>query len=79
MMMVSLFLILLFLSTFGSLVLYLRTNHDIHLVLALFCGIIFLVSSLIVAHWSIHLIGLLALLCFRIPIFTPKAVEIYDE
>jgi hypothetical protein len=78
-MMVSLFLTLLFLSTFISLLLYLRTNQDIHLVLAFFCGIIFLIWSLVVAHWSVHLVSLLALLCLRIPFFNPQVIEVYEE
>ncbi len=78
-MMISVFLTLLFLSTFISLLLYLRTNQDIHLVLAFFCGTIFLIWSLVVAHWSIHLLSLLVLLCLRIPFSNPKTVEIYEE
>ncbi len=77
--MVSLFLVLLFLTTLVSLFLYFRTNHDIHLVLGVSSGIIFILWSLIVSHWSIHLLGLLALICLRIPALNPQPAEICEE
>lgn len=79
MMMISLFMMLLFLTTIISAFIYQRTNQDIHLVLAIFTAIIFFVCALAMAHWSIHMFALLTLLCIRIPFFNAKTVNIYEE
>lgn len=78
-MMILLFLTMLLLTTITSTFLYQRTNQEIHLVLALFTAIIFLIWALAIAHWSIHILALLALLYIRIPVFTTKTVKIYEK
>lgn len=74
--MITLFMILLLLMSIGSTLIYRRTNQEIHLVLAIFTAIILIVWGFAVAHWSIHLLALLTLLCIRIPVFTPKIIKI---
>ena len=51
----------------ASIILYLRTAHDIFGILAVGMGICSLIWGLTIAHWSIHLLALLALFCFRKP------------
>jgi hypothetical protein len=62
MMILPAFFSLLFLTTIGSGILYLRTTHDIFGVLAIAMGIACLIWGLVIAHWSIHILALLALL-----------------
>lgn len=76
MMMIPLFMTLLLLTTIASIFIYQRTNQEIHLLLSLFTAIIFLIWGLAIAHWSIHILALLTLLCIRIPVFSPKTVKI---
>ncbi|WP_066346272.1 hypothetical protein [Geminocystis sp. NIES-3708] len=78
-MMIPLFLTMLLLTTITSIFIYQRTNQEVHLVLALFTAIIFLIWGLAIAHWSIHILALLALLCIRIPLFSPKTIKIYEK
>lgn len=78
-MIIPVFLTLLLLTTIASVFLYKRTNHEIHLVLGIFTFIIFLIWSLAVAHWSIHILALSVLLLVRIPVLTPKTVSINDK
>ncbi|GAB4528455.1 MAG: hypothetical protein Tsb0014_09780 [Pleurocapsa sp.] len=61
------FAILLFVSAIISIFLYLRTAHDIFGVLAVVMTISCLIWGLVIAHWSIHLLALLALFGFRKP------------
>ncbi|BAQ61676.1 hypothetical protein GM3708_2082 [Geminocystis sp. NIES-3708] len=77
--MIPLFLTMLLLTTITSIFIYQRTNQEVHLVLALFTAIIFLIWGLAIAHWSIHILALLALLCIRIPLFSPKTIKIYEK
>ncbi len=59
---------LLFLVTaIGSVVLYLRTAHDIFGVLAVVSSIVCLIWGLVIAHWSVHLLALLGLLLLKSP------------
>jgi hypothetical protein len=59
---------LLFLITaLGSVVLYLRTAHDIFGVLAVVSSLVCLIWGLVIAHWSVHLLALLGLLLLRSP------------
>ena len=67
-MMLPIFPILFLLTSLGSIVLYLRTAHDIFAVLAVVTAIVCLVYGLVMAHWSFHLLALLALLVIRKPI-----------
>ena len=61
------FFILLFLTSLLSIFLYIRTSHDIFGVLAVGMTITCLIWGLVIAHWSFHLVALLALLFFRKP------------
>lgn len=78
-MMTSIFLFFFLITTLISAFLYHRTNQEVHLVLAVFSGIVCLLWGLIVAHWSILLISLLVLLSIPTPIIKPKAVNIYHN
>jgi predicted membrane protein len=79
MMMIPLFMTLLLLTTIASIFIYQRTNQEVHLVLAIFTAIIFLIWGLAIAHWSIHILALLTLFCIRIPVFSSKTVKIYEK
>ncbi len=61
------FFILLFLTTLVSIFLYTRTSQDIFGVLAVAMTIACLIWGLVIAHWSFHLLALLALLFFSKP------------
>ncbi|MGI0482129.1 hypothetical protein ACN4EE_15255 [Geminocystis sp. CENA526] len=74
--MITLFMILLLLMSIISVIIYKRTNQEIHLVLTIFTAVILVIWGFAVAHWSIHLLALLTLLCIRIPVFAPKIVKI---
>ncbi len=56
------FPILLFITAVISVLLYLRTANDIFALLAVGMTITCLIWGLIMVHWSIHLLALLALL-----------------
>ena len=56
------FPILLFITAVVSAFLYLRTANDIFALLAVGMTVACLIWGLIIAHWSIHLLALLALL-----------------
>lgn len=59
---------LLFLVTaLGSVILYLRTAHDIFGILAVGNAIVCLIWGLVIAHWSVHLLALIGLLLIRSP------------
>lgn len=77
-MMISLFLALLILTSIVSAVIYQRTSQDIHLLLSVCTAIIFLIWSLAIAHWTIHLLALLALFCIRVPEFRASTIKIND-
>ncbi len=64
------FFILLFLTTSIGIFLYIRTSQDIFGVLAVGMAIVCLIWGLVIAHWSLHLLALLALL------FLGKPMEI---
>ena len=61
------FPLLMFISTLGSIILYLRTGSDIFGVLSVVMAISFMIWGLVVAHWSVHLLALAALLFVRKP------------
>ena len=67
-MMLPIFPILFLLTSLGSIILYLRTAHDMFAVLAVITAIVCLIYGLVMAHWSVHLLALLALLVIRKPI-----------
>ena len=61
------FLLLMFITTLGSIILYLRTASDIFGVLSVVMAVSCLIWGLVVAHWSIHLLALAALLFVKKP------------
>lgn len=62
------FPILLLVTAVASIVIYLRTNNDIFALLAVGMSISCLIWGLVLAHWSIHLLALFALLFLGRPI-----------
>ncbi|NCQ85123.1 MAG: hypothetical protein GPJ00_11715 [Microcystis aeruginosa W13-18] len=65
-----LFPLLLLLLSFLSLLWHQKTDNDIFKALAVSSLIFAIIWGLILAHWSIHLLGLLLLLKFRSPAFS---------
>ncbi len=63
----SFFPLLILVTTLGSTIWYLQTNNDIFAVLAVGMALACLVWGLVVSHWSVHLLALLALLFIRKP------------
>lgn len=63
----SAFALVMFLATISSLVLYFRTASDIFGLLAIVGAIACLLWGLVVAHWFVHLLALMALLILRKP------------
>ena len=61
------FLLLMFITTLGSIILYLRTASDIFGVLSVVMAVSCLIWGLVAAHWSIHLLALAALLFVKKP------------
>ena len=61
------FLLLLF-TAIASIVIYLRTNNDIFALLAVGMSVTCLIWGLIVVHWSVHLLALLALMFIGRPV-----------
>lgn len=78
-MLIPVFMTLLLITTIISVFIYQRTNQDIHLILAIFTASILVIWGLAIAHWSIHIFALITLLSIRIPVFTPKTINIYDK
>jgi hypothetical protein len=78
-MILPVFPILLLLTAAISIVLYHRTRQDIHLVLAFSSAIVCFLWGLMIAHWSIHLLSLLILVCFRTPVFKSKPIQVYNK
>ena len=56
------FPVLLLVSAIASIVTYLRTNNDIFALLAVGMSIACLIWGLVVVHWSVNLLALLAVL-----------------
>lgn len=67
------FPILLLLSALASIVIYLRTNNDIFALLAAGMSVTCLIWGLIVAHWSVHVLALFALLFIGKPVAVATA------
>ncbi|WP_238568992.1 hypothetical protein [Xenococcus sp. PCC 7305] len=57
----------MFVTTLSSIILYLRSGNDIFGVLSVVMSISCLIWGLVVAHWSVHLFALAALLFVRKP------------
>ena len=62
------FPILLLISAIASIVIYLRTDNDIFALLAVGMSVACLIWGLVVVHWSVHLLALLALLFIKKPV-----------
>ena len=61
-------LLLLLVTTIASIVIYLRTSNDIFALLGVCLAICCLIWGLVLAHWSIHVLALAALLFFVKPV-----------
>jgi hypothetical protein len=66
-MMLPIFPLLLLVTSIGSGIWYQKTDNDIFGVLAVASAAACLVWGLVIAHWSIHLLGLLFLFKLRKP------------
>ena len=62
------FPILLLVAAAANIVIYLRTDHDIFALLAVGMSIACLIWGLVIAHWSIHLLALLAVFFIGRPV-----------
>jgi hypothetical protein len=62
------FLFLLLVTALTSIIIYLRTDNDIFGLLAVVMSISCLISGLAIAHWSVHVLALFALLFFGKPV-----------
>ena len=62
------FPILLFVAALASIIIYLRTDNDIFALLAVGMSLACLVWGLVIAHWSIHVLALFALLFIGKPV-----------
>ena len=62
------FPLLLLVTAIASIVIYLRTSNDIFALLAVGMSICCLIWGLVIAHWSVHLLALLALLFIGRPV-----------
>ncbi|MGF1588451.1 MAG: hypothetical protein ACFCU7_04250 [Pleurocapsa sp.] len=59
---------LLLVTAILSIVIYLRTDNDIFALLAVGMSVSCLIWGLVIAHWSVHLLALLALLFIGRPV-----------
>lgn len=66
-MMLPILAILFLVTSLGSVLLYQRTDNEIYKILAIATAIVCIVWGLVVAHWSIHIFALLALLLIKKP------------
>ncbi|MEM6613091.1 MAG: hypothetical protein AAF652_12720 [Cyanobacteria bacterium P01_C01_bin.72] len=62
------FPILLLVASLASIFIYLRTDNDIFALLAVGMSIICLIWGLVIAHWSIHVLALFAVLYLGKPV-----------
>ena len=62
------FLILLLVSALASIFIYQRTDNDIFALLAVGMSVICLIWGLVVAHWSVHILALFAVLYLGKPV-----------
>ena len=62
------FPLLLLVTAIASIVIYLRTDNDIFALLAVGMSVSCLIWGLVIAHWSVHLLALLALLFVGRPV-----------
>lgn len=62
------FPLLLLVTAIASIVVYLRTDNDIFALLAVGMSVTCVIWGLVIAHWSVHLLALLALLFVGRPV-----------
>ena len=62
------FPILLLVAALTSIIVYLRTDNDIFALLAVGMSLACLIWGLVIAHWSIHVLALFALLFVGKPV-----------
>ena len=62
------FPLLLLFTAIASIVIYLRTDNDIFALLAVGMSVTCLIWGLVIAHWSVHLLALLALMFVGRPV-----------
>ena len=62
------FPLLLLVTAIASTVIYLRSNNDIFALLAVGMSVTCLIWGLVIAHWSVHLLALLAVLFIGRPV-----------
>ena len=62
------FPLLLLVTAIASIVIYLRTDNDIFALLAVGMSVSCLIWGLVIAHWSVHLLALLAVLFIGRPV-----------
>ena len=62
------FPLLLLITAIASIFVYLRSNNDIFALLAVGMSVTCLIWGLVIAHWSIHLLALLALMFVGRPV-----------
>ena len=62
------FPLLLLVTAIASIVIYLRTDNDIFALLAVGMSVTCLIWGLVIAHWSVHLLALLALMFVGRPV-----------
>ncbi len=65
---INVFLILFLTTTIGSLILYQKTNQDIYRVLAVFTAVVCIIWGLVIAHWAIHILSLIAIVVLGEPL-----------
>lgn len=69
------FPILLLVTAISSIVIYLRTNNDIFGLLGVGMSVSCLIWGLVLAHWSIHILALLALFFVGKPLAIAKVID----
>lgn len=69
------FPILLLVTAISSIVIYLRTNNDIFGLLGVGMSVSCLIWGLVLAHWSIHILALLALFFVGKPLAIAKVMD----
>ncbi len=78
-MLLFMFPLLLLITSIWSLFWYQKTDNDIFGVLGASSAAIGLIWGLMMAHWSINLLGLLVLLCLRFPTLRTIQVNIHQD
>ena len=73
------FPLLFFIIFIGSILRYQRTSNDIFGVLAFSSALVFVVWSLVISHWLIHVLSLIILLSFKTSIFNFVKIRTNEE